>query len=99
MVCPKCDLVLKPVTQNEGVYSCASCREFFTIEYLEARLEATDTEPYAIKICVECHGDMGLYEYPGPDLVPDLEWACHDCGVTESYSEWCARTRKEVKFF
>jgi len=61
-------------------------------------MEANNTEPYAIKVCVDCGGDMGLYEYCGPDIVPDLEWVCHDCGVTESYLEWCVREKKQVKF-
>lgn len=35
MDCPKCEITLEPVAQNEGVYSCAICKEFFTIEYLD----------------------------------------------------------------
>lgn len=61
-------------------------------------MKARRTEPYAIKICVQCAGDMGLYEIPGPDIYPDLEWACHECGIIELYSLWQDRTKKEVRF-
>lgn len=62
-------------------------------------MKASYKEPYAMKVCVECKGDMGLYEIPGPDIYPDLEWACHECGITELYSDWVKRTKKEVKFY
>jgi len=55
-------------------------------------------EPYAFKLCPECGGEMGLYDLPGPEIYQDLEWGCHECGISESYMDWCARTGREVKF-
>lgn len=34
MKCPNCRSILNPVSQNEGVYSCVICHQFFTIEHL-----------------------------------------------------------------
>jgi hypothetical protein len=62
-------------------------------------MKANVTEPYAIKLCHDCGGEMGLYEIPGPDIYPDLEWGCHDCGINELYSEWQARTGRKVYFY
>lgn len=64
------------------------------------KIKATSwKEPYAIKMCHECGGEMGLYDIPGPDICQDMEWACHVCGINELYSEWVARTKKEVLFY
>lgn len=67
---------------------------------MTSKIKATSyKEPYAMKICHECKKDMGLYEIPGPDIYPDLEWACHSCGITELYSDWVKRTKKKVEFY
>jgi len=53
-------------------------------------------EPFAIKICHECKGEMHLVDIDGPDLCQDMEWYCTECGITESYLEWSARVGARV---